>query len=59
MCLEKWYGCPYFRSRNTDADIQNGYVDTVWEEEGGMMWEIRTDIYALPYVKQIDSGKLL
>ena len=29
------------------------------EGEGGMNWEISTDIYILPCVKQTASGKLL
>ena len=48
MCLEKWYRRTYFQGRNRDVDKENGYVDTVGEGEGGMSWEIRTDIYALP-----------
>ena len=32
---------------------------TQWEGEGGISWEIRIDIYALPCVKYIASGKLL
>ena len=31
---------------------------TQWGREGGVNWEIRTDIYTLSYVKQIASGKL-
>ena len=49
--LEKWYRRTYFHVRNTVADIENGHVDTEGEGEGGMNWEIRTDIYTLPYVK--------
>ena len=30
-------------------------VDTGWEKEDGMNWEIRIDIYTLPCVKQIAS----
>ena len=35
----------------------NGHVDL--EGEGGTSWEIRIDIYTLPWVKQTASGKLL
>ena len=31
--------------------MEKGYVDKGWEEEGGMSWEIRIDIYTLPCVK--------
>ena len=31
----------------------------MWEGEGGANWEIRTDTYTQPCVKQIASGKLL
>ena len=39
------------QDRNRDADIENGCVDMAGEGEGGTNWEIRTDIYTLPYVK--------
>ena len=45
--------------RNTDADIENRYVDTSGEWEYWMHWEIRIDIYTLPCVTQIVSGNLL
>ena len=34
-------------------------MDTGWEREGGMSYEIRTAIYKLPCVKQTASGKLV
>ena len=34
-------------------------MDTEGEEKGGTNWESRIDIYTLPYVKQMASGKLL
>ena len=37
------------------TDVENGCVDT----ERGMNQEFGTDIYTLPCVKQIASGKLL
>ena len=36
-----------------------GIKNTVWEGEGGTNWEIRTDTYTRPCVKEIASGKLL
>ena len=37
-------------------DIKKGCGDTGGEQEGGMHWESRTDIYTLPCAKQISSG---
>ena len=37
-------------------DVENEYVDMGC---GGMNWEIKTDVCALPCVKQIASGSLL
>ena len=48
--LEKWYWWTYFQGRNRDAEIENGLVDTV-EEEDGTNWESSTDRYTLPYIK--------
>jgi len=39
------------QGRNSDEDVKNGLVDTGGEEEGGMNWETRIDIYLLHYVK--------
>ena len=36
------------QGRDRDADVQNRLVDTGEEGEGGVDWEISTDIYALP-----------
>ena len=47
------------QGRNRDTDVGNGQGDTVGEGEGGMNWEIRNDIYALPRVKQIARGNML
>ena len=47
------------QGRNRDADVENGYVDTGGDREGGMNWGIGTDIYTLPYIKYIASGKSL
>ena len=48
-----------FAEQERDADVENGLVDTAGEGESGTNWEIRTDIYTLPRVKQIASGKVL
>ena len=42
------------QGRNRDTGI-NGHVDMV-EEEGGMNWEIGTDVCALPSVKETASA---
>ena len=34
-------------------------MNTVWEGEGGMIWENSIETYTLPYAKQIASGSLL
>ena len=34
-------------------------MEMEWGKEGGMNWEIGTDINTLPYVKQIAWGNLL
>ena len=56
--LEKWYRRTQFQGRNRDMEVENGHVDTAWGEEGGMNWEVKTDIRTLPSVKQIASGNL-
>ena len=45
--------------RNRDADLENGCVDMVGGEVGGMNWEIGIDIHTLPCVKQIARGNML
>ena len=57
--LEKRYRWVQLQDRNKDADIENRCTDTVGEREGGMSWERSIDIYTLPRVKQIASGKML
>ena len=39
--------------------IRNRFMDTAGEGEGGTNGERSTEIYTLPYVNQIASGKLL
>ena len=38
--LERWYQQSYMLGSNGDTDIKNGLLDSVGEEEGGMIWEI-------------------
>ena len=47
------------QARSKEAGMEDGLVDTVREGESGMSGESRTDVYTLPCVKQIASGKLL
>ena len=41
---------------NSDTDVENRYVGTVGEGEGGVNWESGIDMYTLPYVNQTASG---
>ena len=56
--LERWYWLTYLKGKNGYTDIGNSLVDTVWEGEFGMNWEISMETYALPYGKQIASRNL-
>ena len=42
-----------------ERDVGKRYVDTVGEGEGGMYPETGIDVYMLPCVKEITSGKLM
>ena len=57
--LEKCYWWTYLQGRNTDADIENRFVNTVAEGKDGTNEESTTEKYTLPCVKQIASGKSL
>ena len=57
--LEKWSWWTYLQGRKRDADVENGLVDTGGDGEGGTNWESSMDIYTLPCVKEIASGKML
>ena len=48
-----------FAEQEKRCDVEKGYWDMMWGEEGGMNWETRIDIYALPCVKERASGNLL
>ena len=39
-----------FAGQNGDKDIENRYVDTVGEGEGGTNWESSVETYTLQYV---------
>ena len=57
--LDKWYWWTYLQGRNTDTDVENGLVDTVEKEEGGMNHEGQVETYTLLWIKQIASRELL
>ena len=44
----------YVRRSKRDTDV-NSLLDSVGEDEGGMIWENSTETCMLPYVKQITS----
>ena len=53
------FGETHCAESNRDADIENGHMDTVGEQEGGTNLETIIDIYTLPCVKQIPIGDML
>ena len=55
---EKWYRRTYLQGRNRDADVENGCMTRRWGQGSGMNWEMGIDIYTLPRVKLMASGKL-
>ena len=57
--LERWYRWTYLQGSNRDEDVENKFVDTVREGEGGVKGESSMETYALPSVKQPASGNLL
>ena len=46
------------QGRNGDAEVKKRHVDTAGEGEGRANWEISIDIYTLPRVKEVSTGKL-
>ena len=48
-----------YEDRKRDIDIQNRLLDSVGEDEGGMICENSTETCILPYVKQINSLSLM
>ena len=43
------------RDSKRDTDVKNRILDSVWEGEGGMIWENNIETCILSYVKQITS----
>ena len=43
------------RDSKRDTDVKNRHLDSVGEDEGGMIWEKRIETCILPYVKRIAS----
>ena len=39
------------RDSKRDTDVKNRLLDSVGEDEGGMIWENSTETCTLPYVK--------
>ena len=55
--LERWYWWTYLQGSSGDAERENRFVDTVWEEEGGTNWKNSMEIYIT--ICKIDGGNLL
>ena len=51
--LERWYWWTYLQESDGDANIENRFVDTVEEREGGTNWKRNTETYILPSVKAV------
>ena len=49
--LERWLWWPYMQDSKRDTDIKNRFLDSVGEDEGGMIWENSIETCILPYVK--------
>ena len=47
------------RDSKRDTDVKNRLLDSVGEDEGGMVWESSTEICILSYVKYIFSPGLM
>ena len=41
------------RDNKRDTDVKNSLLDSVGEDEGGMIWENGTETFILSYVKRI------
>ena len=46
------------QGRYRERDVENGHVAMGEERGGGMNQEMRSDMYALPDIKQIADGQL-
>ena len=47
------------RDNKRDTDVSNSLLDSVGEDEGGMIWENSIETCILSYVKQIASPGLM
>ena len=43
------------RDSKRDTDVQNSLLDSVGEEEGGMIWENGTETCIISYMKRVTS----
>ena len=43
------------RESKRDTDVYNSLLDSVGEDEGGMIWENGIETYIIPYMKRITS----
>ena len=43
------------RDSKRDTDVQNSFLDSVGEDEGGMIWENGIETYVISYMKLITS----
>ena len=55
--LGRWYWGTYLQGSSGDASVENRFVDTVWEEEGGTNWKNSMERYIT--ICKIESGNLL
>ena len=49
--LERWWRWPYMQDSKRDPDGKNRLLDSVGEDEGGVIWENNIETCILPYVK--------
>ena len=49
--LERWKLWPYIWDSIRDTDMKNTLLDSVGEDEGGMIWENSIETCILPYVR--------
>ena len=55
--LEKWYWWTYLQGCNGDVDIENRFMDTEGEGEGGTNWESSIETFIWPYVTSDSQWK--
>ena len=55
--LERWEWWSYMQDGKRATDVKNGLLGSVGEgQQSGMIWEISTETYILPCVKQMTSA---